>query len=292
MNYLLLTGNEMAEYAAEIESKKSAFSAFFEALPSKALNLGIRVVIAAIVLVIGIWIIKLVRKLLSKALSKGKADQTISQFIDSLVKVVLYILLAFVIASNFGMDAAGILTLLGSVSVAIGLAVQGTLSNFAGGVMLLLLRPFKVGDYIKACGYEGSVQEMTIFYTKLVTPDNQAIILPNGPLANGSMVNVSKEPTRRIDVKVGISYNADIKKAKKVLLDMLTADEAVLETPGKEPDVFVAELADSSVVLNIRWWVNSADYWSSMARLTEGAKTTLDKNEIEIPFPQLDVHKK
>ena len=196
------------------------------------------------------------------------------------------------IASSFGLDAASIVAVLGSAGVAIGLAVQGSLSNLAGGVLLLILKPFKVGDYIKedSSGKEGTVTEIQIFYTKLLTFDNQTVILPNGSLANNSLINVSAEPHRRMDIKIGISYKADLKKAKDVLLQVLETDEKT--SKDKDRLVFVDELAESAVILGVRCWFAQEDFWSGKWRITENCKLALDEAGIEIPYNQLDVHVK
>lgn len=273
-----------------ITGDKSALEELITELPEKAMRLGIRILLAAVAFIIGVQIIKLLRRILKKSLQRARADVGVIQFLDSLSKVLLYVLLIFLIASGFGLDAASIVALLGSVGVAIGLALQGSLSNFAGGVLILLLKPFKVGDYIKedAKGNEGTVSEIQLFYTKLQTPDNRIIILPNGTLANTSMTNVTEAPVRRLDITVGIAYDSDIKKAKEALQQMLKTDEAVLE--DREQRVFVDQLADSSINLGIRCWVAKEDYWTAKWRLTEETKYTLDGAGITIPFPQLDVH--
>lgn len=259
-------------------------------LPDKALRLGIRILLAVAAFLIGGQIIKLLRRIIKKSLKRAHADIGVVQFLDSFTKVVLYVLLIFLIAASFGVDAASIVALLGSAGVAIGLAIQGSLSNFAGGVLILLLKPFKVGDYIKedAKGNEGTVSEIQLFYTKLLTPDNRVIILPNGTLANTSMTNVTEAPVRRLDIAVGIAYDSDIKRAKEVLTEMLQTDEAVLK--DREFLVVVNELAESSINLILRCWVAKEEYWTAKWRLTEETKYTLDKAGITIPFPQLDVH--
>lgn len=267
-----------------------AVSEFLQELPQKALGLGIRIVLAIVVFFIGVQIIKLLRRILKKSLKRAKADVGVIQFLDSLTKAVLYVVLVFMIASGFGVDAAGIVALLGSAGVAIGLAIQGSLSNFAGGVLILLLKPFKVGDYIKEDngGNEGTVSEIQLFYTKLTTPDNRVIILPNGTLANTSMTNVTQADERRLDILVGIAYDSDIRKAKEALTGMLQEDDATLKE--KEMFVFVDSLADSSIQLGIRCWVKKEDYWEAKWRLTENTKYALDAAKIVIPFPQVDVH--
>lgn len=265
---------------------------FLQGLPEKALNLGIRILLSVVVFFIGVQVIKLLRRILKKSLHRAKADVGVVQFLDSLAKAVLYVILIFTIASGFGVDAASIVALLGSAGVAVGLAIQGSLSNFAGGVLILLLKPFKVGDYIKEdnSGNEGTVSEIQLFYTKLATPDNRIIVLPNGTLANTSMTNVTEAPTRRLDIYVGIAYDSSIKQAREVLIGMLQADAATLK--DMEMRVFVDELAESSVRLGIRCWVKKEDYWETKWRLTEETKYVLDGAGISIPFPQMDVHQK
>ena len=263
---------------------------FLEELPEKALHLGIRVLLAIVFFFVGVQVIKLARRILKKSLQRARADVGVIQFLDSLVKAVLYILLIFSIASGFGVDATSVVALLGSAGVAIGLAIQGSLSNFAGGVLILLLKPFKVGDYIRedGSGNEGTVSEIQLFYTKLTTPDNKTIVLPNGTLANTSMTNVTEAATRRLDIPVGISYDSDIKKAREVLTDMMKADTATLK--DREMLVYVDALADSSINLGIRCWVKKEDYWETKWRLTENTKYALDAAGISIPFPQISVH--
>ena len=270
--------------------KPNAIKAFFQNLPEKALSLGVRILLAVIFFLIGVQLIKLVRKIIRKSMERANAETGAVQFVDSFVKAALYVLLVLSLASSLGVDAASIVALLGSAGVAIGLAVQGSLSNLAGGVLLLMLKPFKVGDYIieGASGREGTVTEVQIFYTKLLTPDNQTVILPNGSLANSSLVNVTTQECRRMDIKVGISYKADLKAAKAVLLGVLQEDEAVLK--DREMLVFVDELASSSVNLGVRCWFKQADFWPGKRRVTENCKLQLDEAGIEIPFNQLDVH--
>ena len=259
-------------------------------LGEKALNLGGRILFAVICFLIGAQVIKFVRRAVHRGMEKAKADVGVVQFVDSFLKAALYVVLALMIASSFGVDAASIVALLGSAGVAIGLAVQGSLSNLAGGVLILLLKPFKVGDYIVegASGKEGEVSEIQIFYTRLVTPDNREIILPNGALANNSIVNVTTRHCRRADVKVSIAYGADLKKAKDVLLQMLKEDDKVLKS--RDINVFVEELGESAVILNLRCWFTNEEFWEGKWRITENCKYVLDEAGIEIPFNQLDVH--
>ncbi len=283
--------NEIEQELENLDIKPGVIEKFIQELPEKALRLGVRVLLAVLCFLIGMQLIKLVRRILKKSLHRAHADIGVIQFLDSLTKVVLYLVLIFFIASGFGLDATSIVALLGSAGVAIGLAVQGSLSNFAGGVLILLLKPFKVGDYIKedGNGNEGTVSEIQLFYTKLRTFDNKTIILPNGTLANTGMTNVTEAKIRRLDISVGISYDSDIKKAREVLLAMLEQDEAPLKDQVMR--VYVDALADSSVNLGIQCWVAQEDYWEAKWRLTENTKEVLDRAGIQIPFPQITVHR-
>jgi small conductance mechanosensitive channel len=288
----MTTGNTADSIMENVEEivRFSALKEFWASLPEKAFNLGIRILLAVVFFLIGVQLIKLVRKIIRKSMNRANAEVGAVQFVDSFVKAALYVLMVLMLASSFGVDAASIVAVLGSAGVAIGLAVQGSLSNLAGGVLILILKPFKVGDYIKegAGGNEGTVSEIQIFYTKLVTPDNQTIILPNGNLANSSLINVTAQEFRRLDIKIGISYKADLIKAKTVLREVLQEDVAVQK--DRDMLVFVDELAGSSVILGVRCWLAQADFWEGKWRITEHCKLKLDENEIEIPYNQLDVH--
>ncbi len=272
------------------EMQYNAIKEFWGSLPEKILNLSVRILFAVVFFLIGMQLIKLLRKIIRKSMNRANVELGAIQFVDSFVKAALYAVLTLMLASSFGMDAASIVAVLGSAGVAIGLAIQGSLSNLAGGVLILMLKPFKVGDYIKegSGGKEGTVEEIQIFYTKLLTPDNQTVILPNGNLANSSLVNVTAQEFRRMDIKVGISYKADLKKAKAVLLEVLQEEEAVQK--DKDMLVFVDELGDSSVILGVRCWLAQEDFWQGKWRITENCKLKLEENQIEIPYNQLDVH--
>lgn len=265
-------------------------SEFLSRLPEKALNLGLRILLAVIFFFIGIHLIKFIRRIIRKSMKRANAELGVIQFVDSFLKATFYALLVMLLASAFGVDAASVVAVVGSAGVAIGLAVQGSLSNLAGGVLILALKPFKVGDYIRESysEKEGTVTEIQIFYTKLLTPDNQTVILPNGNLANNSLVNVTTQEARRMDISVGISYQADLKRAKEVLLEVLRQDEAVL----KERDmlVFVSELSSSCVTLGVRCWFKQEEFWAGKWRVTENCKLALDENDIVIAYNQLDVH--
>lgn len=285
MNFCLLTGDSLEEMI-----QPGVLKSFFEKLPEKALHLGVRVLLAVVCFLIGVQLIKLIRKIIKKSMQRASAELGAVQFVDSFVKAALYVLLVLMLASSFGVDAASIVAVLGSAGVAIGLAIQGSLSNLAGGVLILLLKPFRVGDYIleSSTGKEGTVTEIQIFYTKLLTVDNKAVILPNGSLANNSIVNMTAQANRRMDIVVSVSYRADLKRAKEVLMNVLMEDDAVLKDMDRM--VFVDELAASSVNLGVRCWFKQADFWTGKWRVTENCKLALDEAGIEIPFNQLDVH--
>ena len=281
-------GDIIEEVEAKVQT--GTIQKFLSTLPEKALNLGLRIFLAAIFFLIGARLIKLLRKIIRRSMERANAELGVIQFVDSFVKATLYAVLVMGLASSFGLDAASVVAVLGSAGVSLGLAVQGSLSNLAGGVLILALKPFKVGDYIKESysGQEGTVTEIQIFYTKLLTPDNQTVILPNGNLANNSLVNITMQEVRRMDVTVGISYHADLLNAKEVLLGILETDEAVLK--DRERLVFVSELGSSSVQLGVRCWFRQEDFWKGKWRVTEACKLKLDENGIEIAYDQLDVH--
>lgn len=268
----------------------SVWEEFIKGIPKAALNLGIRIVLIAVVFFLGTRIIKLLMKLINKSLEKVGAEKGVITFIDSFLNIVMYAFLIMILASGFGVDAASILAIFGSATLAIGLALQGSLSNLAGGVVILLMKPFKVGDFIRedSHGNEGRVMEIQIFYTRLTTVDNKEVMIPNGSLANTSIVNMTWLPTRRIDFSIGISYEADLLKAKEII-----KREASL-IPGKldkgELSVFVRSLDESQVTLGCRFYVENGAYWDSLWALNENVKLAFDKEGIEIPYNKLDVN--
>lgn len=275
---------------AEEFVESGAWQQFWDTLPEKALNLGLRIVLAVIFFFVGVQLIKLIRKLIVKSMKRANAELGAIQFVDSFVKAALYVVLVFLLASSFGVDAASIVAILGSAGVAIGLAVQGSLSNLAGGVLILMLKPFRVGDYIieNTTGLEGTVTEIQIFYTKLQTVDNRIEVLPNGNLANNSLTNVTAAHCRRLDIPLSVSYQADIGQTREALEEVLKKDPKILQ--DREMRVVVDELGDYGVKLIVRCWFANEDYWDGKWRLTEECKCVLDREGIEIPFPQLDVH--
>lgn len=254
------------------------------------IDVGFRVVLALFIFFIGMKLIGGVRKIVKRSLERSNVDKGVEQFVDSMLKFGLYALLIFSIGKNFGLDTTSIAAVVASGGVAIGLALQGSLSNFAGGVLILLLKPFVVGDYIiednNKC--EGTVKEIQVFYTKLVTPDNKIIVIPNGTLTNNSLTNATMQKMRRLDLKIDISYKADLKKAKALLEKLLLEEKKILK--DQETNVFVDDLGASSVVLGVRGWVQTEDYWDVRWSLLEKMKLTMDEHGIEIPFQQITVH--
>ena len=268
----------------------SQFTTYLQNHIPDLISFGIKVVFALVFFFIGRIVIRWIRKLVRKSMQRSGADKGVEQFVDSLLKFSLYFLLLFMIGTKFGIDASSVAALIASGGVAIGLAMQGSLSNFAGGVLILLLKPFEVGDYIieDTNKNEGTVKEIQIFYTKLTTIDNKTIVIPNGILTNNSLTNATAKDERRLDLRVDISYDADLKKAKAMIMDVLNNDPAVLRED--EIVVFVDELGESSVVLGARAWTKSADFWQAKWRILENIKEKMDENQIEIPYRQLTVH--
>lgn len=250
----------------------------------------LRVVLVLVVFAIGRKVIGWVLKLVDRALEHNGVEITIRKFLKNVLFVLAYVVLAMILMEMVGIAATSLAAAFASCGVAIGLALQGSLSNFAGGILILLMKPFVVGDYVVACGLEGVVKEIGLVYTKLTTTDNREVLIPNGSLANGTMVNVSANPTRRVDITVGVSYSADLKLAQKILRELGEKDAARLA--NEDVTVFVSELGASSVNLGLRVWVDAANYWDAKWRLTENIKAEFDKAGIEIPFNQLDVHMK
>ena len=269
---------------------KNAIEKFIAELPEKVLRLGVKVIFALIVFVVGVWLIRLLRKIIHKAFLKANADKGVAQFTESFVRIALYVVLILGIASTFGLDATSVVAVLGSAGVAIGLALQGSLSNFAGGILILIIKPFVNGDYIVACGEEGTVTHIDMCYTKLTTADERIVVLPNGTLANTTIVNNTATPNRRVDFTVSISYDADIKLAKELITDAVKAEEVVLK--NKDIVVYVSELAAHSIEIGVRFYTKNEDYLGSKGIVLEKIKEVFDKNNIEIPYQQLDVHMK
>ena len=275
---------------SEATQEVSQMVQFFEDHIPDLVAFGIQVLLALVFFFVGSKVIKWIRKIVRKSFERANADAGVSQFVDSMLKFGLYALLIFIIATKFGVESSSVAALIASAGVAVGLALQGSLSNFAGGILILLLKPFAVGDYIIVTqeGIEGTVKEIQIFYTKLATVDNQTVVVPNSILTNNSLTNVTARPERKLDLKVGISYDADLKKAKSLIEDMLLHDESIIQ--DEEIRVFVASLGDSAVMIGLRAWVKTEEYWATRWRLMEEIKLTFDAEGINIPYNQLTVH--
>ena len=252
----------------------------------------VQIIVAIIVLLVGIKIIKSVVKVIKKGFDRSHIDDGVGTFLTSLIKYALYFILVMAILSSFGIATGSIVAVLGSAGLTIGMELQGSLSNFAGGVLILLLKPFVLGDYIidDTTGEEGTVSNISIFYTRLKTIDNKVVLIPNGKLSDSCITNVSMMEKRRIDIYVTVSYSADLQKTKNVLNNV--AISQVLRLEGEPIDIFVSELKDSAVEMGIRVWAKNEDYWTLKWKMTEDIKNALDANHIEIPFPQLDVNLK
>ncbi len=253
-----------------------------------ALPYAIRLVGAVVALIIGLWIIKAITSFTKKTLAKRNIEPTLRPFLISIFNGLLKVLLVVAILSTVGVEMMSFIAILGGVGLAVGLALSGTLQNFAGGVMLIIFKPFKVGDFIDAQGYMGTVHEIQLFNTILKTPDNKLHIIPNGGLSTSSMTNFSTMPTRRVDFTFGIGYTDDIAKAKEVIRGLIEQDERILKDPA--PFIAVTELADSSVNLVTRVWCERANYWGIYHQMLEKVKLAFDAEGISIPYPQTDVH--
>ena len=281
---------EVVETTKNAVEEMNQFTAYLQENIPNIIGFGVKVLFAILFFLVGRAVIKWIRKIVRHSMERSNADVGVRQFVDSVLKVVLYFILLFSIATKFGVDAASVAALIASGGVAIGLALQGSLSNFAGGVLILLLKPFEVGDYIieDTNKNEGTVKEIQIFYTKLSTIDNKTIVIPNGILTNNSLTNATAKDERRLDLKVDIAYEASIKEAKAVIETILKNDEAVLQ--DEDINVFVDALCESSVVLGARAWTKNEDFWSAKWRILEEIKEQLDEHHISIPYQQLMVH--
>jgi small conductance mechanosensitive channel len=249
---------------------------------------GLQIVGAVLIFLIGRWVAGFVSQLIEKALVKAKLDKTVAKFTKNLVHIGVLVFVAIAALDRLGVPMTQFAVLIGAAGLAIGLALQGSLGNFASGFLMIIFRPFKVGDFIEAAGVKGTVKEIQIFNTIINTPDNVRAIIPNGHLTGGNIMNYTANGTRRVDLVVGVSYGDDLKKAKEVIQGVLAADERVLEEPAVT--VAVSELGDSSVNFVVRPWVKAADYWNVYFAMTEKIKIALEDNGIVIPFPQRDVH--
>lgn len=272
----------------EVETVQELVKSGLNALSSLIFAYGPKLIGAIVVLIVGMWVIKFLTRLATKVMDKRNMDASLKPFFRSLIDITLKTLLVISVLTMLGIAMTSFIAILGAAGLAIGMALSGMLSNFAGGVVLLVFRPFKVGDFIEAQGHSGTVQEIQIFNTVLKTPDNKTIIIPNGGLSTNSMTNFSTEARRRVDWVFGIAYGDDYNKAKNVIKSLCDSDTRIL----KDPEVFIAlsELDDSSVNLVVRAWANSSDYWDIFFDMNEKVYKTFEKEGINIPFPQMDVH--
>jgi len=268
--------------------KMEILNQLYDKAISFILSYGPKIIGAIIVLIIGLWIIKKVTKSIVRLMEKRNIDASLRPFLSSLIATLLKVLLIISVMTMLGIEMTSFIAILGAAGLAVGMALSGTLQNFAGGVMLLIFKPFKVGDFIEAQGYMGIVAEIQIFNTILTTPDNKTIIIPNGGLSTGSMTNFSTQENRRVDFVFGIGYGDDLEKAKEIIKTIVQADTRVL----KEPEAFVrmSEMADSSVNITTRVWAKAADYWDIYFDIMEEVYKQFNEKGINIPYPQMDVH--
>ena len=259
----------------------------FEMIKGNIMQYGMKLIVCIIVLVVGLKIVNWFCNNLAKRMKKKEVEVTIAKFVISLLRIALKVLLTLAILQTLGAEVTSFIAILGAASFAVGMALQGSLSNFAAGVIIIILRPFKVGDYVEISGLSGTVFSIQIFSTILKTPDNKTVILPNGPIIGTNIVNYSLEETRRVDFVFGIDYSADIKRAKEIMREVVVDNQLVL----KDPDVFVAvsELADSSVNFSVRAWVKAEDYWTVYFDIIETMKLRLDEEKIGIPYPHIQI---
>ena len=284
-----MTG-EVADVTADVTKELTRFQRYTQGLIDNALNAGTKVIIVIVLFLIGRYIIKFIRRLIRKSLEKSKVDNGNINFIDATVKVILYILLIGLLAGYFGIETASIVAVLGSAGLTIGLAFQGSLSNFAGGMLILLTKPFRMGDYVvvSGVGAEGTVDDIGMFYTRLKTVDNRSIVVPNSVVSNTTLTNVTFYDVRKLEVIVGVSYKSDIDKVKSVLSNLLDKETFVVH--NKEKQIFVNELNSGSIDIGMRFFVKKSEYWASKWKILEDIKKEFDEQGIEIPYNQLDVH--
>jgi len=249
---------------------------------------GINIVMAVLIYIVGKIVVSILLNVFGKVMARSKYDEMLIDFVKAILSAVLMLFVIVASLDQLGVDTTSLVAILGAAGLAIGLSLQGSLQNFAAGVMLLVFRPFKAGDFVEAGGAMGVIKSISIFTTVMTTGDNKEVIVPNGQIYSGNITNYSAKETRRVDMVVGIGYDADLKHAKEVLNELVAADDRILADP--EPLVAVSELADSSVNFVVRPWVKSADYWAVKFAFTEAVKLRFDEEGISIPFPQMDVH--
>ena len=273
--------NEKDTYINNLQS-------FTDKFADKMISYSPNLIGAIILLFVGIWVCRLIRKFVRRIMVRRAVDITIQNFVNELLRWVLYIILGLAVIQKVGVPVSSFLGALAAAGVAVGLALQGSLSNFAGGIMLLILKPFRIGDTIEAKGHIGTVERIGMFYTTIIKFGNEKLMIPNGPLFSDNIINYSESETRRDNIIVGIGYGSDLKKAKEILYSLTQSCPTALQDPA--PVVYVNELADSSVNFTLRVWSKTEHYWDTHFYLIEQIKLTFDKEGIEIPFPQRDVH--
>ena len=272
----------------ETTELKNSITQIFSDLAGPLASIGTRILFAVLIIVIGRWVVKLLLKIINTALEKTSIEETVRIFVGNLLRT-LFMVVVFIAAINqLGIETTSIIAMLGAAGLAIGLALQGSLANFAAGILIVTFRPYKVGDYIQAGSASGTVLDIQIFSTVLKTPDNKVIVIPNGTIMDGSITNYSEQPTRRVDIVASCGYEDDIDKVKQLLTDIINQDDRILDEP--EPLVALSELADNSINFVVRPWVNSSDYFPVYYSLLEQIKKRFDKEGISIPYPQRDIH--
>ncbi|MDE7379569.1 MAG: mechanosensitive ion channel family protein [Clostridia bacterium] len=286
---LLAEGDAAAETATEATSGID-WSAVLNTVMNWVTTTGIKIVIAVVLLVISFIIINALTKGIYKRLQKRNADVTLSRVGTSALRIILKLLVLICLIGYLGFETASLSAVVAALGVGISLAVQGTLSNFAGGVILIIMRPFKIGDYITSNGEEGTVEDIKLFYTHIVTNDNKAVVIPNGALANNVIVNASAKDTRRVDLVAQVAYGTDVNLVKEIIRKVCSENELVFKDPA--PFVEFSNMNESSLDFTVRVWCNRPDYWTVNFALLESIKKALDENGIEVPFKQLDVHVK
>ena len=264
------------------------FNEIWSQLLSSGIDLGLKIIVALLVYWVGKFLVDLLYKVVKNTLERRHVDASINSFLLSLIRMVMMFVLIITIIGVLGINTSSFVALFASAGVAIGMALSGTLQNFAGGVMILLFKPYKVGDWIEAAGVSGGVKEIQIFNTILTTADNKMIIIPNGKLSNDTVINYSKAGTRRVDWSFGISYGDDYDKAKAVLTQFINDDKRILKDPA--PAIVLDKLADSSIQIVVRAWVDGGDYWSVLYDMNERVYKEFGKHGLSFPFPQMDVH--
>lgn len=292
------------DITSKVDTAKIAARDFAEALASnpsealhqlgvEAIHFGLKLLLAIVIYIVGAWIIRLVKRAMTRMFEKRKTDKTVSSFVSSFTSVILTVALIVLTISTLGVNTTSLAALLAGGGVALGMALSGTLQNFSGGLLILAFKPFKVGDFIEAQGYAGTVTEMSIISTRLTLPDNRSVIIPHGTLANGNINNYSKNPVRRLEWKVSLEYGVDAEACKAKLLEIAVADPRVVDSSEKgaqDPFAAVSSLGDSSVEFVLRAWVKSADYWPVFFAVNDAIYKQLPEAGFHFPFPQMDIH--